>query len=202
MTREETKGFIASLTMTYPKYYPMLNEDNMRILIDLWHQSFENIPYKVVMLAFSQYINSKDSAFPPVAGQIKDIIARMNPTQDVTPNEAYALVYKAICNSGYYENAKEEYNKLPSNIQRVVSVERLMQLAKSEDEASLVTFEASFKREYTKALEEKKSFDALPIKQQENVLKLQNMTSNLFDSLVLGHKEKLLEVECDTVREN
>ena len=202
MVKEDTIKFITELKMTYLNFYKDISKEEYAMLVELWHEDFIDIPYKAVRLAFSQYKNSPNGKFPPVAGQIKDIIARMNPTQNVTPNEAYALVYKAICNSGYYENAKEEYNKLPSNIQRVISVERLMQLAKSEDEASLVTFEASFKREYVKALEEKKSFDALPLKQQENVLKLQNMTSNLFDSLVLGHKEKLLEVGCGTNEQN
>lgn len=196
MVREETIKFISALTITYINFYKELSKEQYDMLIDLWHQNFEDIPYKIVMLAFNQYINSQDGKYPPVAWQLKEIIQRMDPQQEMSSNEAYALVYKAICNSSYYDNAVYEYNKLPKEIQKITSVDRLMQLARSENEASLVTFEASFKKDYKEVIKNKKEFEALPVKQQENVLKLQAMAKDLFESAVLGHKNiKQIESE-------
>lgn len=191
MVKEETIKFIAGLRTVYPNSYKDLDKTQLAVLIDLWTEDFATIPYGVVMLAFSQYRNSNKSGFPPVASQLKEIISKMSSEENLSPNEAYGKVYKAICNSSYYDNAIEEYNKLPSTIQKVVSVDRLMQLAKSEDNASLVTFEASFKREYEKALQDKKDFEALPLKNQQNILKIRNLTKDMFNNVVLGNKENI-----------
>lgn len=193
MVKEETIKFITELKMTYLNFYKDISKDEYAMLVELWTEDFIDIPYKVVRLAFSQYKNSKDSTFPPTSGALKTIIANMKPTQRMTPNEAYTLVYKAICNSTY--NAQEEWSKLPKEIQGITSPERLRALATSESEASLVTFEASFKKEYQKAIEQIEQFEALPLKQQENLLKIQSMTKDMFDIKVLGNTTNNLQLE-------
>lgn len=189
MVKEETIQFIAALKITYLNAYKDLSKQEYELLIDMWQQDFEDIPYKVVMLAFNQYKNSPDSCFPPTAGQLKKIILNMKPEKEICANEAYNLVYKAICNSTYH--AEEEWNKLPDEIKSIVSPERLKSLATASSEASLVTFEASFKRDYDKAVKEKHEFQALPLSQQNNLLKLKNMTNEMFNSAVLGNKNNL-----------
>lgn len=193
MVKEDTIKFITELKMTYLNFYKDISKEEYAMLVELWHEDFIDIPYKVVRLAFSQYKNSKDSAFPPTSGALKTIIANMKPNQRMTPNEAYDLVYKAICDSTWH--SQEAYDNLPKELQRLTSPQRLKELATSEGDAKLVTFEASFKREYAKLIEEKKSFDALPVKQQENVLKLQNMTKDMFDAKVLGNTTNNLQLE-------
>ena len=45
--------------------------------------------------------------------------------------------------------------------------------------------------EYEKALQDKKDFEALPLKNQQNILKIRNLTKDMFNNVVLGNKENI-----------
>lgn len=177
MNKEETIKFITALDVMYPNTFKDFDINKKRLLIDMWQSSLQDFNYEICFNALQQYVNSNTSGFVPTPANIISNINKIKPKNELSSNDAYGLVYKAICNSSY--NSQEEWNKLPSEIQKIVSAERLRQLAKAESDAELVSFQASFKRDYEKKVQEQKEFDALPIKNQENILRLQNEIKNI-----------------------
>lgn len=113
MTREETMKIINGMIHAFPSYKP----DSLSRTVDLWASMFADYPYKAVGAALSAYIATNRNGFAPSIGQIMGIIHDEN-TEEISTNEAWAMVVKAIRNSNYH--AKEEFEKLPEAIQRAV----------------------------------------------------------------------------------
>jgi len=113
MTRDETKTIVRVIMATYPNWHPQ----DLKDLVDIWTMMLEEYSYQDISLALKTYILSDSSGFAPSVGQLTSRIAARN-MQALEPLEAWALVYKAICNSGY--NSESEFAKLPEACQRAI----------------------------------------------------------------------------------
>ena len=100
MTRDETKTIVRVIMATYPNWHPQ----DLKDLVDIWTMMLEEYSYQDISLALKTYILSDSSGFAPSVGQLTSRIAARN-MQALEPLEAWALVYKAICN---IDNAPEE----------------------------------------------------------------------------------------------
>ena len=106
MTRDETKKIIRIIMATYPNWHPQ----DLTEIIDAWTLMLEEYTYADISVALKTYILSDSSGFAPAVGQLTSRIADRR-EQQLEPLAAWALVYKAICNSGY--NSESEFEKLP-----------------------------------------------------------------------------------------
>lgn len=81
----------------------------------VWYEMLKDLPYEQVSRALKRHMQS--NRFPPT---IADLRTQTEEGESVYPTatEAWAIVYKAICNSSYH--ADEEYAKLPPLLQRAV----------------------------------------------------------------------------------
>lgn len=90
----------------------LIADDDAR---DVWYEMLKDLPYEQVSRALKRHMQS--NRFPPTIADL-----RMQPEEGEavypTATEAWAIVYKAICNSSYH--ADEEYAKLPPLLQRAV----------------------------------------------------------------------------------
>lgn len=82
----------------------------------VWYELLKDIPYDVCQAAIHKYMST--SKFPPTIADIRTIATELTAPDLMTEGEAWALVYKAICNSGY--KAREQFEKLPPECQRAV----------------------------------------------------------------------------------
>lgn len=116
MNKTDAKKLIAVLMVTYPNYKPV----DVELTAKIWADVAENFTYEQMDMALKSYIKSNTSGFPPVPGQIIDLIHKMTVPAELNEMEAWALVSKAIRNSGY--NSVEEFAKLPPLVQKAVGL--------------------------------------------------------------------------------
>lgn len=150
MTRDEVKKLIMIITYTYPNYKPQ----DLSVAVDIWTEMLSDFTYEQASCGLQAFIRTDTNGFAPSIGQLIDKIHSIFPSEsEINANEAWALVYKAICNSTYH--SEEEFAKLPELVQKAVgSAENLRSLAITNDfnqevEKSLFsrTYEVVKKRE-------------------------------------------------------
>lgn len=119
MTRAETLAVMSILKAAYPAFYRDMKRQDAEAAVNLWAEMFEDYPPQVVAAAVKSHIASDKKGFPPCIGAIIDAINTVSgPAGEMTEGEAWALISKAIRNSGY--NSEQEFAKLPERLQRIV----------------------------------------------------------------------------------
>lgn len=142
MTRDEIKRLLMTIKNAFPNAKIEADTD----MVDVWEATIGDLEFIEAAAALKAYIQQDTTGFAPTIGQLRgkryDLIA----SKDMTAEEAWSYVVKAVRNSAY--NAEEEFAKLPNDRTRraVGGVERLSSLAMSED--GLDYAHAAFVRAY------------------------------------------------------
>lgn len=126
MTREEFSILVKGMKAVYsdPKF--IADKD----AFDVWYAMLNDLEYSQVSNACKMFMMT--SKFPPTIADLRTGVVKQTQPQELTPTEAWALAYKAICNSAYH--ADEEYEKLPPMVKRAVgSPDNLRTWATSSD---------------------------------------------------------------------
>lgn len=128
MTVQQARKIIAVLMVTYPNYKPIDTE----LAATVWSDAMKEYTYEQVDTALKVYIRTNTSGFAPAPSQIIEQIQSITQPQELNEMEAWALVSKAIRNSGY--NSVEEFSKLPPLVQKAVGLpENLKEWAMTEN---------------------------------------------------------------------
>lgn len=161
MTREETGRILAVLRAVYPNFYTHATPEDAAALIALWTEMFADDDYAVINAAVKALIATDEKGFPPTIGAIKARVRQITQPEALTPQEAWALVAKAVRN-GYY-GAEEEYAALPDEVRRVVgSADQIRRWADVESPTLHTVVASNFQKSFAARMEQKKSYDALP----------------------------------------
>ena len=84
---------------------------------ETWYFLLKDIPYQILQVAVQMHVQS--CKFPPTIADLREAAAKIAPSdKEITDLEAWALVHKAICRSGYY--SEEEFEKLPPLVKKAV----------------------------------------------------------------------------------
>lgn len=161
MDREETLEIMAVLQAAYPAYYRGQGEEDAKAAVNLWHKMFADDPYPVVSAAVEAHIASDTKGYPPHIGAIRDKITKLTQPEELSEMEAWAMVRKALSNSGYH--AQQEFDKLPEVLQRVVgSPSMLHQWALMDNSDVETVVQSNFMRSYKVRAASAKEYLALP----------------------------------------
>lgn len=161
MNRNETKQILAVLQGAYPQFYRGLPDGDLVRIIDLWTEMFEDEPARDVAFAVKAMLASRTSTFPPNIGEVKAQIVKMRTPDEMTAQEAWNLVAKAIRNGVY--GSQEEFQKLPGNIQRLVgSPQQIREWALMEADTVSSVIASNFQKSYTTRQKSDKEYAALP----------------------------------------
>lgn len=68
MNSEEATKFLAIIKVAYPKSYRNMDSDSLKATINMWHKTFENVPFKIMEMALDHY--RKVSEFEPTIADI------------------------------------------------------------------------------------------------------------------------------------
>lgn len=118
MTREGIIKILSVLRGAYPAFYRDIDKQEAESVINLWESMFAEEPYGVVAAAVKAFISGDSKGFPPSIGQIKEKIRIITQPEEMTEQEAWSYVAKAIRNSIY--GSIEEFAKLPPEVRSVV----------------------------------------------------------------------------------
>lgn len=161
MTREETFKILAVLRGAYPAFYRDITKQEAESTIALWMSMFDEEPYELVGAAVKAFIAGDSKGFPPAIGQIKERIRQITQPEEMTEQEAWALVSKALRNSTY--GSEEEFAKLPPEVQAVVhDPGQLRQWAMSPADEVETVIASNFMRSFRVKQKTTKEYMALP----------------------------------------
>lgn len=161
MTREETLAIMGVLKAAYPNYYRDMKRSEAESVVALWEEMFREDDPQVVALAVKAHIANDKKGFPPHIGAIKDAIVKITTPEEMTEQEAWALVAKA-CRNGTY-GAQKEFDALPPVVQRLVGSPNQLKEWATMDSHELQTVVASnFQRSYRARAAHEREYLALP----------------------------------------
>ena len=171
MTLKDTRDVFAVLQANYPDTFMGLSDDAKMTTLKLWQRMFEQEPKALVMAAVESHIRSSTDRFMPNIGMIREEIRKLTAEPEMTGQEAWALVARALRNSGY--GYREEYAKLPPVIQRAVgSANQLHEWALMDAEEVQTVVSSNFQRSYRAIAENQKEIDKLPAGYREQIREL------------------------------
>ena len=158
MTIQEVKKLLFAINAAFPNYKPQNPEETALIWADLLGDQDANN----IFAAFKVYTRTDKSGFAPSVGQL---IQGAKDLQDKTSNElsaseAWGIVYKAICRSG--DNAQEEYDKLPPEVQKAVGSPGQLRSWAMDDHFNEGVASSWFRRAYETILERKRNDALIP----------------------------------------
>lgn len=161
MTYDETLTIMSVLKAAYPNYYKDMRRSDADAIVSLWVEMFKDDPVEIVAVAVKAHIATDKKGFPPHIGAIKEAIVKLKTSDEMTELEAWALVNKATQNSTW--NAKEEFDKLPPVIQRLVGSPNQLREWAMMDSATVNSVVASnFQRSYKARAANEREVLALP----------------------------------------
>lgn len=161
MTREETLAIMGVLKAAYPNYYRDMKRSDAEGVVELWHTMFAEEPAGLVGAAVKAHIATDVKGFPPHIGAIKEAIVKLRRGEEMTEQEAWELVRKATRNGTW--GAKEEFEKLPPVIQRLVgSPNQLREWAQMDADVVQSVVASNFQRSYKVRAASEREMLALP----------------------------------------
>nr|DAM52486.1 MAG TPA: replisome organizer [Caudoviricetes sp.] len=161
MTRQETGIIMDILTTAYPAFYNGRNAPDMRMTVNLWAEMFAEDDVKIVAAAVKALIATDDKGFPPHIGAVKGRIRQISNPDEMTEQEAWTHIAKALRNSSY--NAEEEFSKLPPILQDVVHAPQQLREWARMDEATVQSVVASnLQRSFRAKAQSRRDFESLP----------------------------------------
>lgn len=128
---------------------------------DMWFALLQDLPYKLANVAIQKHMLTEK--FPPTPAEIREKAAQMIevPETEMSELEAWALVRKAIRNSGYH--AQEEFDKLPEACREAVgNAANLEEWAKMDYEKVESVGQSHFIRNFRTAVLRIKEEQRLP----------------------------------------
>ena len=161
MTRDDVIKIMSVLRGAYPQFYRDISKQEAMDIINLWSDMFAYDDPELVAAAVKSLIATDDKGFPPHIGAVKAKVRQITQPSGMTPQEAWNLVAKAIRNSAY--DSREEYDKLPKDIQRLVgSPNQLRDWATMDSETVHSVVASNFQRSFAARQKADNDFKALP----------------------------------------
>ena len=161
MTYDETLKIFAVLKANYGNFYKNMSRIDAEAQVSLWTEMFEDTPYEVVGMAVKAFIATDVDGYPPNVGRIKQEIRKLSEKEQMTEQEAIAVIMKATRNGLY--GAEKEYEKLPAVLKRLVgSPEQLRAWARMPVDELQTVVASNLMRSY-KAIAQREEYEkALP----------------------------------------
>lgn len=157
MMRDEFKILVKGMKAVYAQQTFLPDKD----AFDMWFALLQDLPYKLANVAIQKHMLTEK--FPPTPAEIREKAAQMIevPETEMSELEAWALVRKAIRNSGYH--AQEEFDKLPEACREAVgNAANLEEWAKMDYEKVESVGQSHFIRNFRTAVLRIKEEQRLP----------------------------------------
>lgn len=161
MTRQETVSILAVLRAAFPSFYKGMERKELEGIVSLWNDMFQDDAANVVAGAVKALIATKTTGYPPTIGEVKEHVRRITQPREMTEQEAWAHISKALRNSLY--GSEEEFRKLLPVLQSVVHDPRQLREWAMMDEATVQSVVASnVQRSFRARAQQARDFEALP----------------------------------------
>lgn len=157
MTRDETKKILMVMQASFPNYHPV----DPAATLNTWELMLQEYTYEQISMALKAYILADTTGFAPSIGQLVEKVSVICAPNELNELEAWALVSKALRN-GYY-GAEQEFDKLPSLVQKAVGQpSQLRQWSQTDSESVENVIQSNFIRTYRAVLKREHDVFKMP----------------------------------------
>ena len=165
MTKAEFSILVKAMKSIYSDLKFIADSDAMAI----WYELLKDIPYDLCQAAVHKYMTT--NKFPPTVADIRQVAMDIVTPETMNEGEAWALVYKAICNSAY--NSQTEFDKLPPECQKAVGNPAILRewAGLNMDEVNTV-IQSNFMRSYKTEVKRSQEIKQLPAAVKETIGRL------------------------------
>lgn len=160
MTKQDAYQVLAVLQAFYPDSFRGCTDAAAQMKVTLWQEAFADEPGAVVMAATKAYVSTDTTGFMPKPGQIKAQMRLMQKGDDLSEQNAWDLVMKALCNSTY--GSVDEFAKLPEPVKRAVGSHNMLRLWAGYDANDLQFVASEFKKAYRQIVADCQNLDKVP----------------------------------------
>lgn len=170
MTREDVQDLLMMVQAVYPNYNP----PSRTAAVNAWLMCLGEYDNKVVQLAFETYMTTNTSGFPPVPGQLVEILQSLTQPQELNELEAWSLVRQALKNCNY--NSEQEFAKLPTIIQKTVGTPQQLRIWASDTEFNENVVSSNFIKTYRTEVKRATELNKMP-SDIKNIIEMVNQNS-------------------------
>lgn len=161
MTETDTIKMLTILRAAYPHSFKDMTSADTEAMVALWTRLFADDNPAVVSAAIDALIATRTVGYSPAPGEVKEQIRKLKSANELDELSAWALVSKACCNGIY--GYKEEYAKLPPEVQRAVGApEQLREWAMMDSDTVQSVVASNFQRNYRTVQAREREFQKLP----------------------------------------
>lgn len=161
MTIRETAQVMDRLEVAYPRYYAGIDQKRRENALIMWASAFSQDDVRLVVAAVQSFIETDEKGFPPVPGQIKAKLRLITSHDELSAEDAWNAIRKALWNSLY--GAQEQFDKLPEPVRKVVGdAEQLKKWAEMDSETVHSVVSSNFLKAYRAETARQKEYAALP----------------------------------------
>jgi len=148
------------LRAAYPQFYRGMTEAESRDVLNLWSAMFAEDDPRLVAYAVRALIACDAKGFPPHIGAVRDYMRRIARPREMTEQEAWAVVLRAVRNSAY--DSERQFHRLPPDIRAAVGSPAVLKSWALSDESDLQVIASNFQRSYRARRQSDAERDALP----------------------------------------
>lgn len=156
MNKTEAKKIIASMMVMFNNYKPV----DINLAANIWADTMEEYTYEQVSVALKTYLKSDTSGFPPTPGKLIEKIQLIQHPQYLNEMEAWALVSKALRNSGY--NSVSEFSKLPTLVKKAVGLPDQLRVWALDENYNEQVISSNFIKTYRKLVAHDEEISKMP----------------------------------------
>lgn len=156
MTEKEVRQLLAMTQAVYPNYNPPSRE----AAVNAWLMCLSEYDNNVVMAAFKAYMTTNTSGFPPVPGQLVEILQSLTQPQELNELEAWSLVRQALKNCNY--NSEHEFAKLPTVVQKTVGTPQQLKIWACDSEFNENVVSSNFIKTYRTEVKRATELNKIP----------------------------------------
>lgn len=161
MTFDETNTILTLLQTEYPQSFAKLDDRTMAMKLKLWASEFQYDDYKAVYAVVRAIMSAGAREFAPNIGVIREKLRSYSTEGELTENEAWAIVAKAISNGIY--GYKDEFAKLPPSVQKAVGEpEQLKRWAVMPVDDVQAVVASNFQRSYRQIAQREREMAKIP----------------------------------------
>ncbi len=176
MQREEIASVLNVIRDTYDVNFTELT-------MEVWFNALKEFDFEDVKKATFQYIRT--GKYKPKPADIIELIVENKAPQmpdEMSAQEAWSLVYKAICNSAY--NSIQEYERLPEMAKKAIGSADNLRSHAIDADFNMGVAQSQFIKAYNTLLERKKNDYAMRLEAvKRGDLSIEQLTQGVIEKM-------------------
>ena len=156
MTKDEVRKLLYMINSIYPNF----KVENPEETINVWMEFLEDQNSGAIGASLKQYVRNNTTGFAPSIGQLIQGAYDLQNRDELSPAEAWNMVYKALCRSTYH--AEQEFEKFPEEVKLAVGSPSQLRAWAGDSQFNEAVASSNFRRAYATACERKRTDALMP----------------------------------------